>query len=148
MDKIHHDKRKKVHARLDFEEGSKERRIREGSYYSSARTLSARPDRTSPKDRPSNRSRPHRRDSSNGDRSQSRECSRVVGESYDNSHSSYRTNHGDRSQSRECYRCIKKERDSESLISRISKSGSSNGGQWKSKAKRHKPTDEDDLTMP
>nr|GEX74331.1 reverse transcriptase domain-containing protein [Tanacetum cinerariifolium] len=46
MDKIHHDKRKEVHARLDFEECSKERRIKEGSHYSSARTLSASPDRT------------------------------------------------------------------------------------------------------
>nr|GEW60875.1 reverse transcriptase domain-containing protein [Tanacetum cinerariifolium] len=42
MDKIHRDKRKEVHARSDFEEGSRERRIREGSHYSSARTLSAR----------------------------------------------------------------------------------------------------------
>nr|GEV64709.1 hypothetical protein [Tanacetum cinerariifolium] len=42
MDKIRSDKRKEIHARLDFGEGSKERRIREGSHYSSARTLSAR----------------------------------------------------------------------------------------------------------
>nr|GEZ24609.1 F-box domain, leucine-rich repeat domain, L domain-like protein [Tanacetum cinerariifolium] len=42
MDKIRRDKRKEVHARLDFGEGPKERRIREGSHNSSARTLSAR----------------------------------------------------------------------------------------------------------
>nr|GEU96254.1 hypothetical protein [Tanacetum cinerariifolium] len=42
MDKIRRDKRKEVHARLDFGEGSRERKIREGSHYSSARTLSAR----------------------------------------------------------------------------------------------------------
>nr|GEV39562.1 reverse transcriptase domain-containing protein [Tanacetum cinerariifolium] len=42
MDMIRRDKRKEVHARLDFGEGSMERRIREGSHYSSARTLSAR----------------------------------------------------------------------------------------------------------
>nr|GEV67622.1 hypothetical protein [Tanacetum cinerariifolium] len=42
MDKIRRDKQKEVHARLDFEEGPGERRIREGSHYSSARTLSAR----------------------------------------------------------------------------------------------------------
>nr|GEU42857.1 reverse transcriptase domain-containing protein [Tanacetum cinerariifolium] len=115
MDKIRRDKRKEFHARLDFGEGSRERRIREGSHYLSARTLSARYhnqserlkvqdrlryndrhvldrlghrrqsafdqlsetyspsatksrlNRTSPMDRSRNRSRPHRRDSSNRD---------------------------------------------------------------------------------
>nr|GEU68404.1 reverse transcriptase domain-containing protein [Tanacetum cinerariifolium] len=42
MDKIRRDKRKEVHARLDFREGSREKRIREGSHYSSARSPSAR----------------------------------------------------------------------------------------------------------
>ncbi|GJW49137.1 hypothetical protein Tco_0090488 [Tanacetum coccineum] len=42
MDKIRSDKRKEVHARLDFEESPKKRRIIEGSQNSSARTLSAR----------------------------------------------------------------------------------------------------------
>ncbi|GKB07944.1 hypothetical protein Tco_0836228 [Tanacetum coccineum] len=42
MDKIHRDKRKEVHARLDFEESPRKKRIREGSQNSSARTLSAR----------------------------------------------------------------------------------------------------------
>ncbi|GKA56207.1 hypothetical protein Tco_0755279 [Tanacetum coccineum] len=42
MDNIHRDKRKEVHARLDFEESPKKRRIREGSQNSSVRTLSAR----------------------------------------------------------------------------------------------------------
>ncbi|GKC54028.1 hypothetical protein Tco_1076773, partial [Tanacetum coccineum] len=42
MDKIHRDKRKEVHARLDFEESPKKIRIREGSQNSSARTLFAR----------------------------------------------------------------------------------------------------------
>ncbi|GJW88362.1 hypothetical protein Tco_0163702, partial [Tanacetum coccineum] len=42
MDKMRRDKRKEVHARLDFEESPKKRRIREGSQNSSARTLSAR----------------------------------------------------------------------------------------------------------
>nr|GFA34149.1 reverse transcriptase domain-containing protein [Tanacetum cinerariifolium] len=68
MDKIRHDKRKEVHARLDFREGSRERRIREGSQYSSVKP-----------------------------------CPR--------------------------------------------ESSSSDGGHWKSKSKRHKPTDDDDLTM-
>ncbi|GKD47357.1 hypothetical protein Tco_1272002, partial [Tanacetum coccineum] len=42
MDKIHHDKQKEVHVRIDFGESPKKRRIREGSQNSSARTLSAR----------------------------------------------------------------------------------------------------------
>ncbi|GKD69750.1 hypothetical protein Tco_1323840 [Tanacetum coccineum] len=42
MDKIRRDKRKEVHARLDFGESPKKRRIREGSQNSSARNLSAR----------------------------------------------------------------------------------------------------------
>nr|GEW14698.1 reverse transcriptase domain-containing protein [Tanacetum cinerariifolium] len=116
MDKIHRDKRKEVHARLDFGEGSRERRIRDGSCYSSARTLSARYHNQSERlevrdrlryndrhvldrlvhqrDRSRNISSPHKRDSSNGDRSQSRDCSRSVRESYDNFYSSYGTNHG------------------------------------------------------
>nr|GEV76593.1 reverse transcriptase domain-containing protein [Tanacetum cinerariifolium] len=158
MDKIRRDKRKEVHARLDFGEGSRERRIREGhrrqsaferlsETYSPSATKS-RPDRTSLRDRSRNKSRPHRRDSSNGDCSQSRECSRGVEESYDNSHSSYGTNHGYRYRDRDRSRRMKRGRDSESLLSRVSKSGSSDGGHWKSKSKRHKPTDEDNLMMP
>ncbi|GKD80288.1 hypothetical protein Tco_1342909 [Tanacetum coccineum] len=42
MDKIHCDKRKEVHARLDFGESPKKRRISEASQNSSAETLSAR----------------------------------------------------------------------------------------------------------
>ncbi|GKF60458.1 hypothetical protein Tco_0177244, partial [Tanacetum coccineum] len=42
MDKIRCDNRKEVHARLDFKESPKKRRIREGSQNSSAKTLSAR----------------------------------------------------------------------------------------------------------
>ncbi|GKD62872.1 reverse transcriptase domain-containing protein [Tanacetum coccineum] len=42
MDKIRRDKRKEIHARLDLEESPKKRRIREGSQNSSVRTLSAR----------------------------------------------------------------------------------------------------------
>nr|GEV91150.1 reverse transcriptase domain-containing protein [Tanacetum cinerariifolium] len=166
MDKVRRDKRKEVHARLDFEEGSRERRTREGSHYSSARTLSAKPerlkvrdhlsttkskpDRTSSRDRSRGRSRPHRRDSSNGDRPESTDCFRGVEESYDNSHSSYGTgiNNGYRYRDKDCSRHTKRGRDSESPLSRVSKSSSSDEGHWRSKSKRHKPMDEDDLTMP
>ncbi|GJX63741.1 hypothetical protein Tco_0296641 [Tanacetum coccineum] len=55
MDKIRRNKRKEVHARLDFEESPKKRRIREGSQNSSARTLSAR--YRNPSERPKVRDR-------------------------------------------------------------------------------------------
>nr|GEV03223.1 reverse transcriptase domain-containing protein [Tanacetum cinerariifolium] len=44
MDKVRRDKRKEVHARLDFGESSRERRAREGSHYSSVRSIFARPE--------------------------------------------------------------------------------------------------------
>ncbi|GJV97725.1 hypothetical protein Tco_1549302 [Tanacetum coccineum] len=56
MDKIHHDKRKEVHTRLDFGENSKKsRRMREGSQNSSAGTLPAR--YRNPSERPKVRDR-------------------------------------------------------------------------------------------
>nr|GEV04936.1 hypothetical protein [Tanacetum cinerariifolium] len=51
MDMVRRDKRKKIHARLDFEEGSRETRAREDSHHSSARTLTARPERLKVPDR-------------------------------------------------------------------------------------------------
>nr|GEW65545.1 reverse transcriptase domain-containing protein [Tanacetum cinerariifolium] len=169
MDKVCHDKRKEVHARLDFGEGFRQRRTRECSHYSNARTLSARyhnrperlkvrdrlrynerhvldrlghrrqsafdrlsetyspsttksrPDMTSSKDRSRGRSLPHKWDSYNGDRPESKDCFRGVGESYDNSHSSYRTgiNHGYHYHDRDRSRHAKRGRDSESLLSRM-----------------------------
>ncbi|GKA02150.1 reverse transcriptase domain-containing protein [Tanacetum coccineum] len=198
MDKIRRDKRKEVHARLDFGESPKKRRIREGSQNSSARTLSARyrnpserlkvqdrlryndrhvldrlghrrqsafdrlsdtyspsttksgQDRANSRDRSHGRSRPHRRDSSNRDRPRSRDCSRGVEESYDNSRSSYGTGtkHGYHSRDRDHSRYVKRGKESESPLSRGSESGTSGGGHWKSKSRRHKPTDEDDLAVP
>nr|GEW63350.1 reverse transcriptase domain-containing protein [Tanacetum cinerariifolium] len=51
MDKVRRDKRKEVHARLDFGKGSREKRTREDSHYSSARALTARPERLKVRDR-------------------------------------------------------------------------------------------------
>nr|GEX12701.1 reverse transcriptase domain-containing protein [Tanacetum cinerariifolium] len=161
MDKVRRDKRKEVHARLDFVKGSKERRTREDSHYSSARSLTARPERlkvqdrlrysdrhvldrlgrTNSRDHPSGRSRPHRLDASNEGCPKDRERFRGVGESYDDSQSH---SYHDRDRSRH----MKKRRDSESPLSSVSKSDSSDGRYRKSKSKRHKPTDEDDLTRP
>nr|GEV94971.1 reverse transcriptase domain-containing protein [Tanacetum cinerariifolium] len=50
MDKVRRDKQKEVHARLDFEEGSRERRTREDSHHSSARALTTRPERLKVRD--------------------------------------------------------------------------------------------------
>ncbi|GJU44070.1 hypothetical protein Tco_1201336 [Tanacetum coccineum] len=45
-------------------------------------------------------------------------------------------------------RTNKERGESESPLSLVSESGTSDGGHWKSKSKRHKPTDEDDLVVP
>nr|GEX73136.1 hypothetical protein [Tanacetum cinerariifolium] len=157
MDKVHRNKRIEVHARLDFGEGSMERRKREGSHYSSARILSARPERLKVRDHLRYNDRHvldrlghRRRDASNGDCPKSKECFHGVRESYDNSHSYYETgiNHRYLYHDRDRSLHVKRERDSESLLSSVSKSDYSDGRHWKSKSKRHKPTDEDDLTMP
>nr|GFD59820.1 hypothetical protein [Tanacetum cinerariifolium] len=73
--------------------------------------------------------RPHRRDASNGDRPESKDCLSGVGESYDNSHSFYGTgiNHGYRYRDRDRSRHTKRGRDSESPLSSVSKSDSSDG---------------------
>ncbi|GKB70167.1 reverse transcriptase domain-containing protein [Tanacetum coccineum] len=198
MDKIRRDKRKEVHARLDFEESPRKKRIREGSQNSSARTLSAR--HHNPSERPKaqdrlrynnrhvldrlghrrqsafdrlidtyspsttksgpgganfrdhsrGRSRPHGRGSPSRDRPRSRDCPRGIEESYDHTRSSYGTGteHGYRSRDRNCSHYVKRGRESESPLSRLSESGTSDGGHWKSKSKRHRSTDEDDLAVP
>nr|GEZ67499.1 reverse transcriptase domain-containing protein [Tanacetum cinerariifolium] len=78
---------------------------------------------TGSRDHSCGRSRPHRLDASNEDRPENRERFRGVGESYDNSHSSYRTgiNHGYRYHDRDRSRHMKRGRDSESPLSSVSK---------------------------
>ncbi|GJY03153.1 reverse transcriptase domain-containing protein [Tanacetum coccineum] len=118
--------------------------------YSPSTTKSG-PDRTSSRDHSHSRGRPHRRDSSlSRDRPRSRDRSRGIEESYGNTCSSYRTRagHGHHSRDRGRSRIMKRGRESESPLSRVSESGTSDGGHWKSKSKRHKPTDEDDLAVP
>nr|GEU64328.1 reverse transcriptase domain-containing protein [Tanacetum cinerariifolium] len=184
MDKVHRDRRKYVHTRLDFGDGPRER-TREDSHHSSARARTTKPERlkvqdhlrygdrhvldrlghrrqsafdrlsetyspsttksrprgTDFMDHPRGRSRPHRLDTSNEDRPKDRERFRSVGESYDDSFShSYRD--GNRS------RHMKRRRDNESPLSSVSKSDSSDWRYWRSRSKRHKSTDEDDLTRP
>nr|GEW90597.1 hypothetical protein [Tanacetum cinerariifolium] len=126
MDKVRLDKRKEVHARLDFEEGSRERKTREGSHYLSARTLFARPERL-----------------------KVRYCLR-----YNDRHVLDRLEAALTGGTllMEIVLRIRNDsvrgRDSESPLSSVSKSDFSDGRHRESKSKRHKPTDEDDLTMP
>nr|GEX39491.1 reverse transcriptase domain-containing protein [Tanacetum cinerariifolium] len=93
------------------------------------------------RDHPRGRSRPHRLDTSNEDCPKDRERFRSVGESYDDSfsHSYHDGNHS---------RHIKRRRDSESPLSSVSKSDSTDGRYRKSRSKRHKSMDDDDLTRP
>nr|GEU65623.1 reverse transcriptase domain-containing protein [Tanacetum cinerariifolium]GEV08656.1 reverse transcriptase domain-containing protein [Tanacetum cinerariifolium] len=155
MDKVRRNRRKDVHARLDFGEGPRER-TREDSHHSSHRRQSAfdrlsktyspsitksRPRRTDSRDRPRGKNYPHRLDTSNEDCTKDKECFRSVGESYDDSFShSYRD--GSRS------RHMKRRKDNESPLSSVSKSDSSEERYQKSRSKRHKSMDEDVLTRP
>ncbi|GKA20340.1 hypothetical protein Tco_0700329 [Tanacetum coccineum] len=118
--------------------------------YSPSTTKSG-PDKANSRDHSHSRGRPPRRDlSPNRDRSRSRDRSRGIEESYGHTCSSYRTEarHGCYSRDKDRSRSVKRGRKSESSLSRVSESGTSNGGHWKSKSKRHKPTDEDNLAVP
>ncbi|GKC13999.1 hypothetical protein Tco_1010781 [Tanacetum coccineum] len=138
MDKIHRDKRKEVHTRLDFGDNTKKsQRMREGSQNSSAGTLSAR--YRNPSGRLKVRDRLEDNDGNMFGRLGHRRTR--VG------HYKIRAGHGHHSHDRGRSRIMKRGRESESPLSRISKSGTSDGGHWKSKSKRHKPTDEDDLAV-
>nr|GEW38135.1 hypothetical protein [Tanacetum cinerariifolium] len=173
MDKIRRDKRKEVYTRLDFGENSKKsQRMREDSQNSSAKTLSAR--YRNPSERPQirdrlrnndenvfgreysrddsySRGRPHKRDSSpSRDRPRSKDRSYGIEESYGNTYPSYRIGDKHRHHSHGTWRSssMKRGRNSESPLSRVSKSGTNTGGHWQSKSKRRKPTDEEDLAVP
>nr|GEW42608.1 hypothetical protein [Tanacetum cinerariifolium] len=123
MDKIRRDKRKEVHARLDFRENPrKSRRMREGSQNSSLETLPVRYRNQS--ERPKMRDRLKDNDEDGGDK------------------------HGYHAHDRDRSRSMKRERESESPLSRVSESDTSDGGHWKTRAKRCKPVDEEDLSIP
>nr|GEX12641.1 reverse transcriptase domain-containing protein [Tanacetum cinerariifolium] len=153
-DKVCHDRRKDVHTRLDFEEGPRER-IREDSYHLSVRTRATKPEQVKVQDRlrygdrhetdsrdpPRGRSRARGLNTLREDHPKDRERFRRAGESYDDSFShSYR----DENRSRH----MKRKKDNKSPPSSVSRSDSSDGRHRRSRSKRHKPTDEDDLTKP
>nr|GEU29209.1 reverse transcriptase domain-containing protein [Tanacetum cinerariifolium] len=118
--------------------------------YSPSATKS-RPDREYSKDNSYSRGGPHKRNSSpSRDRPRSRGRSHGVKESYGNTYSSYKTGDKHRYHSHDTGRSssMKREKNSESPLSRVSESDTSEGGHWKSWSKRRKPTDEEDLAVP
>nr|GEV14172.1 reverse transcriptase domain-containing protein [Tanacetum cinerariifolium] len=116
----------------------------------SPNTTKSGPDREYSRDDSHSKGHLHKRNSSpSRDRPQSRGHSHDIKESYGNTYS-YRTgdkhryhSHGTRRSS-----SMKRRNNSESSLSRVSKSGTSKRGHWKSKSKRRKPTDEEDLAVP
>nr|GEX32182.1 reverse transcriptase domain-containing protein [Tanacetum cinerariifolium] len=98
MEKVCHDRRKDIHTRLYFGEGTRER-IREDSHYSNTRARAIEPERVKVQDRlrydsrdpPRGRSRARALSDSTDDRHKDRECFRSTRESYGDSFShSYR----------------------------------------------------------
>nr|GFC13181.1 reverse transcriptase domain-containing protein [Tanacetum cinerariifolium] len=106
--------------------------------YSPSTTKSC-PQETDSRDPPRGRSRARGLNTSRDDRPEDRERFRSVGESYGDSFS-HSYHDGDRS------RHMKRRRDNKSPPSSVSKSDSSDEKYRRSKSKRHKSTDEDDLT--
>nr|GEX49827.1 hypothetical protein [Tanacetum cinerariifolium] len=130
IDRIRRDKRRELHTRLDFGENSrKSRRMREDSQNSSAKTLSAR--YRNPSKRPQIRDRLQNNDGNvfGRDRPRSRDRSYGIEESYGNTYS-YRTGDKHRYQPHDtgCSSSMKRGRNSESPLSRVSESGTSEGG--------------------
>nr|GEX18087.1 hypothetical protein [Tanacetum cinerariifolium] len=142
MDKIRRDKRREVHTRLDFGDNSrKSRRMREDSQKSSAKTLESAFKRLSDTYSPSTtKSKP--------DREYSKDDSYSSGRSHKRNSSPNRYRPRSRGRSHGVEESMKRGRNSESPLSRVLESGTSEGGHWKSMSKRRKPTDEEDLAVP
>nr|GEU61759.1 reverse transcriptase domain-containing protein [Tanacetum cinerariifolium] len=117
--------------------------------YSPSTTKSG-PNEGNSRDRSHSRGRSRRRGSSSRDRLRNRIRPRGIEESYGNNRSSYRAGdrHGYHARNMDRSRSMKRERESESPLSRVSESGTSDGGRWKTRAKRRKPADEEDLSVP
>nr|GEW96328.1 reverse transcriptase domain-containing protein [Tanacetum cinerariifolium] len=126
MEKVHRDKRKEVHARLDFREGSEERRTREDSHHSSARARTTKPERLKVQDR-------------------LRYYDRHAGQTPGIILVVEAVLAGWTLQMKIVLR-IETLPDNESPLSSVSKSDSRDERYRKSRSKRQKPTDEDDLT--
>nr|GEU94821.1 hypothetical protein [Tanacetum cinerariifolium] len=113
-------------------------------------TTKSGPDRKYSRDDSYGRGRPHKQNSSpSRDRPRNRGRSHDIEESYGNT-CSYRTRDKHRYHSHGIRRSssMKKGRNSKSPLSRVAESSTSERGHWKSKSKRRKPTDEEDLAVP
>ncbi|GJS23556.1 reverse transcriptase domain-containing protein [Tanacetum coccineum] len=124
----------RVRTRLDLEESSKKmpkERNERRAQNSSAGTLPAR--YRNPSERPKMRDRLRSNDGNVFGR---------LGHRRTGSRHRYHSRDRDRSRS------MKRGRESESPLSLVSESGTSDGGHYKSKSKRRKPTDEEDLAVP
>nr|GEX50160.1 reverse transcriptase domain-containing protein [Tanacetum cinerariifolium] len=104
-------------------------------------TTKSRPHETDFRDPPRGRNHARGLNTSRDDHPKDRECFRSTGESYDDSFSHSYCD-GDRS------RHMKRRRDNKSPPSSVSRSDSSDEKHRRSRSKRRKPTDEDDLTKP
>ncbi|GJR54409.1 reverse transcriptase domain-containing protein [Tanacetum coccineum] len=101
------------------------------------------PGRTDSREPSHSRGHSHRGHSHVRERSQTEDRSRGTEESYGDTYSQ-----GTTTKYRNRSRNVKKWRESESPSSRGSESSTSNGGHWKSRTKRRKLADEDDLAEP
>ncbi|GJS04104.1 hypothetical protein Tco_0320612 [Tanacetum coccineum] len=164
MDRARHDKRKEVQTILDFGESPKKiRRERENSlnlragdspirfHHERSRTRGReRHDNINVFNRLSHRKKSvHERLSDTYSPSITKDRLRGVEESYDDTYPSHETGtkYRNRSRDRDHSHSVKRWRESESPPSRISESITSDRGHWKSKAKRRKPADEEDLAV-
>nr|GEY07717.1 reverse transcriptase domain-containing protein [Tanacetum cinerariifolium] len=114
-------------------------------------TTKSRPDRVYSRDGSYSRGRPHKQDSSpTKDRPRSRDRSQSIKESCGNTYPSYRTGkiHMYHSHGTGRSNNMKRGKNSESPLSCVSGSDTSEEGHWKSKSKRCKPTDKEDLAAP
>nr|GEV89874.1 hypothetical protein [Tanacetum cinerariifolium] len=170
MDKICRDKRKEVHTRLDFEENPERAEERERAHKTQAlgpcpqgtsafdrlsntyspSTTNSGLDEGNSRDRSHSRGRSRKQGSSSRDRPRDRNRPCGIEESYSNTLSSYRAGdrHGYHARDKDHFRNMKRGRENESSLSRVSKSGTGDGGHWKTRTKRRKPADEEELSVP
>nr|GEV39731.1 reverse transcriptase domain-containing protein [Tanacetum cinerariifolium] len=139
MEKVRHDRRKM--SILDWILGKRQSAFDRLSETYSPSTTKSRPQEMDSRDPSRGKSRARGLNTSREDHPKDRERFRSAGESYDDSFShSYRD--GNRS------RHMKRRRDNKSPPSSVSRSDSSDWRLRRSRSKRHKPTDKDDLKKP
>nr|GEU69510.1 hypothetical protein [Tanacetum cinerariifolium] len=140
IDKIRLDKRKEFHTRKTPDAGRL--RNNDGNVFSRLGHQ-----RTSEFKRPSDTYSPSMT-KSGSDREYSRDVSYSRGRPHKRDSSPSRDQPRSKYHSYGIEESMKRGRNSESSLSHVSESGTSEGGHWKSKSKRHKPTDEEDLAVP